>query len=107
MGAEGEAHAFKREFDKLDKGNGVVDIRDVPRVIEGALGRDVWPWIKDRILKMFDGKRDGKVSWPELQEGLRIASKSLKVDVLLKGRTVPEWHAIECEVNNPPRYFLL
>lgn len=104
LGAEREAHAFKREFDKLDKGNGVVEIRDVPRIIEGVLGREVWPWIKDRILKMFDSNRNSKVSWPALQEGLRMAGKSFKVDVSLKSKTVPEWHAIECEVNNPPKY---
>lgn len=49
--------AFKREFQRLDRGNGVVHIRDMPQLIQGALGRDVRPWIKDRILKMFEANR--------------------------------------------------
>ncbi len=49
--------AFKREFQRLDRGNGVVHIRDMPQLIQGALGRDARPWIKDRILKMFEPNR--------------------------------------------------
>lgn len=60
-GGDGEENdgrnAFKREFQRLDTGNGVVHIRDMPRLIQGALGRDVRPWIQDRILKMFEANR--------------------------------------------------
>ena len=105
VGEEGEAHAFKREFDRLDKGNGVVEMRDMPRVIEGALGREVRPWIKDRILKMFENNKDGKVSWLELQDGLRMVSESFKADVSLKGRTVPAWLASERKVAKIKGFF--
>lgn len=54
---EGEENAFRREFQRLDAGNGVVHVRDMPRLIQGALGRDVRPWIRDRILKMFEANR--------------------------------------------------
>lgn len=50
-------NAFKREFQRLDAGNGVVHIRDMPRLIQGVLGRDVRPWIQDRVLKMFEANR--------------------------------------------------
>ena len=55
-GGGGES-AVKREFERLDAGNGVVHMRDMPRLIQGALGRDVRPWIQDRILKMFEANR--------------------------------------------------
>lgn len=57
QGRTGGENAFKREFQRLDAGNGVVHMRDMPRLIQGALGRDVRPWIQDRILKMFEVNR--------------------------------------------------
>lgn len=87
---DGES-SFKREFDQLDKGNGVVEMRDMPRLIEGVLGRNVRPWIKDRILKMFEANRDGKVSWLDLQDGLRKVMQSTRKDVSFRKRNLPEW----------------
>ena len=86
-----EKSVFKREFDRLDAGNGVVLIRDMPRLIEGALGCDTRPWIKDRILKMFEANRDGKISWIDLQDGLRKAVCATRSDVSYREREVPEW----------------
>lgn len=88
---DGEKCSFKREFDRLDAGNGIVAIRDMPRLIEGALGRDVRPWIKDRILKMFEQNRDGKISWPNLKDGLVRVMESTRTDVSYKDRKMPEW----------------
>lgn len=87
----GDQNVFRREFDRLDAGNGVVLIRDMPRLIEGALGRDTRPWIKDRILKMFEANRDGKISWLDLQDGLRKAVGATRSDVSYRERQVPEW----------------
>lgn len=87
----GEQNVFKREFDKLDAGNGVVLIRDMPGLIEGALGRETRPWIRDRILKMFEANRDGKISWLDLQDGLRKAVGATRSDVLYREQQIPEW----------------
>ncbi|CAM9946087.1 unnamed protein product [Ectocarpus sp. 12 AP-2014] len=84
-------NAFKREFDRLDAGNGVVHIRDMPKLIQGVLGRDVRPWILDRILKMFEAKRDGKVTWLDFQDGLRKVAESARSDASYKEREMPEW----------------
>lgn len=69
----------------------MVEMRDMPRLIEGVLGRDGRPWIKDRILKMFEANRDGKVSWLDLQDGLRKVMKSTRTDVSFRERELPEW----------------
>lgn len=67
-------NAFKQEFDKIEGGTGKVDIRDMPRLIEGALGDVSRPWIKDRILKMLEPSRDGKV-----RERLPTSRESVKL----------------------------
>lgn len=90
LNTDGES-SFKREFDQLDKGNGVVEMRDMPRLIEGVLGRNVRPWIKDRILKMFEANKDGKVSWLDLEDGLRKVVISTRTDVSFRKRNLPEW----------------
>lgn len=97
---DAEQNAFKREFNKLDTGNGVVEMRDMPRLIEGALGRDVRPWIKDRILKMFEANRDGRVSWLNLQDGVRKVMDSTRTDVSYKEREMPEWLVSNRKVND-------
>ena len=87
----GVCDIFKQEFDRMDKGSGTIDIRDVPRVIEGALGRDVRPWIKDRMLKAFEKNIVGRVSWLDLQDGLRKVQEFAKAEASQKERVVPEW----------------
>lgn len=84
-------NAFRQEFDRLDRGKGVVEMRDLPKLIEAVLGRDVRPWIKDRILKMFEANRDGKFSWLDLEDGLRKVMESMRADVSYKEREMPEW----------------
>ncbi|CAM9198923.1 unnamed protein product, partial [Hapterophycus canaliculatus] len=98
-GAGGEENAFRREFDRLDAGNGVVHVRDMPGLIQGALGRDVRPWIKDRILKMFEANRDGKVTWLEFQDGLQKVVESTRLDVSYREREMPEWLVANRKVN--------
>lgn len=102
----GDENVFKREFDRLDAGNGVVLIRDMPRLIEGALGRDTRPWIKDRILKMFETNRDGKISWLDLQDGLRKAVGATRSDVSYRERQVPEWLVFNRKVRQKKKNFL-
>lgn len=106
MEGGGDENVFKREFDRLDAGNGVVLIRDMPRLIEGALGRDTRPWIKDRILKMFETNRDGKISWLDLQDGLRKAVGATRSDVSYRERQVPEWLVFNRKVRQKKKNFL-
>lgn len=107
MESGGEQNLFKREFDRLDAGNGVVLIRDMPRLIDGALGRETRPWIKDRILKMFEANRDGKISWLDLQDGLRKAVGATRSDVLYREQQIPEWLVFNRKVSTHHAYLSL
>lgn len=76
--------AFKQEFDRMEGGTGVVEIRKMPRLIQAVLGRDARTWITDRILKMLESNRDGKVhniDWTNLVDNnARSTCKCMRVN---------------------------
>lgn len=82
---------LKLEFDQLEGGRGRVGIRDVHHLIRKTLGRGARPWITDRLVKVLEANRDGKISWVELKEALDRVIESTRRDVASKGRQFPEW----------------
>ncbi|CAM9631459.1 unnamed protein product, partial [Discosporangium mesarthrocarpum] len=80
-------NAFKRQAAEKEW----VDIRKMPELITSVLGRQVQHWVLDRMLKVFEQNRDGRVRWMDLKEGLRRMMESNRRDVTVRDKNLPEW----------------
>ncbi|CAN0028639.1 unnamed protein product, partial [Choristocarpus tenellus] len=88
---EAKEEHFQNAFKKNSMGKGWVDIRSMPVLITSVLGRGVEQWILDRILKVFEHHRDGKISWMDLRSGMTQIIESARRDVTIKDKKLPEW----------------